>query len=551
MKKIRSLVLISGDPESLNCGALDVFTEMTKYISEFGLDDEVTVSMVNEISKPGLNPLVMVYPEAVIYGSVKSDEVKKIVEEHLYKGRIVEEKQVPAYDLSGRIAWLPARKGTIPAEHRIVLKNVGLIDPEKIDDYIIHNGYFALGTVLEEMKPIEVIKTIKASGLRGRGGAGFPTGLKWQFVNAAKGEKKYVICNADESEPGTFKDRVILEGDPHSIIESMVIAGYAVGADEGYIYIRGEYFLAIHRMKKAIQQAREYGLLGENILNSGFDFDINIHIGAGAYICGEETALIESIEGTRGEPRFKPPFPTTEGLWKKPTLVNNVETLANIPAIILNGADWYHSIGTASSPGTKVYTMLGNVNVTGVIEVPMGITLREVIAIYAKGMKNNSRLKLAQTGGSSGSIIPASLQDTPMDFDSYQSVGVALGSGALLICNEDTCPVDLAKVLMHFFRFESCGKCIPCRIGNNRAYEILSNITEGLGTMKDLEYLQIMSDQLNELSNCGLGQTAAAPLRDILAHFRAELDAHVKLKLCPAGVCQMTGRYAYQISGIG
>jgi len=547
MKKIRSLVLISGDPESLNCGALDVFTEMNKQINVFGLDEEISVSMVNDINKPGVNPLVMVYPEAVIYGAVKKDEVKRIVEEHLYKGRIVEEKQVPAYDLTGRIAWFAARKGTIPAENRIVLKNVGLIDPEKIDDYIVRGGYSALGTVLEKMTPKEVIDITKQSGLRGRGGAGFPTGLKWQFVNQAKGTKKYVICNADESEPGTFKDRVILEGDPHSIIEAMAIAGYAVGADEGYIYIRGEYFLAINRMKKAIQQARDYGLLGENIFDSGFNFDIHIHLGAGAYICGEETALIESIEGTRGEPRFKPPFPTTEGLWKKPTLVNNVETLANIPAIILNGPDWFRSIGTTSSPGTKVYTVLGNVNVTGVIEVPMGITLREVITIYGKGMKNDSRLKLAQTGGSSGSIIPASLQDTPMDFDSYQNVGVALGSGALLICNEDTCAVDLAKVLMNFFRFESCGKCIPCRIGNNRAYEILSNITEGLGTMKDLEDLQKMSDQLYELSNCGLGQTSGTPLHDILAHFRAELEAHIKLKVCPAGVCPMTGRYAYQI----
>jgi len=547
MKKIRSLVLISGDPESLDRGALDVFTEMNTQINAFGLDEEISVSMVNDISKPGGSPLVMVYPEAVIYGPVKPDEVKIIVEEHLYKGRIVEEKQVPAYELSGRIAWFSARKGTIPAENRIVLKNVGLIDPEKIDDYIVKGGYSALGTTLEEMTPLEVIETIKQSGLKGRGGAGFPTGLKWQFVNQAKGSKKYIICNADESEPGTFKDRVILEGDPHAIIEAMTIAGYAVGADEGYIYIRGEYFLAIKRMKRAIQQARDYGLLGENIFESGFNFDIHIHIGAGAYICGEETALIESIEGTRGEPRFKPPFPTTEGLWKKPTLVNNVETLANIPAIILNGAEWFHSIGTPSSPGTKVYTVLGNVNVTGVIEVPMGITLREVISIYAKGMKNNSRLKLAQTGGSSGSIIPASLQDTPMDFDSYHSVGVALGSGALLICNEETCAVDLAKVLMNFFRFESCGKCIPCRIGNNRAYEILSNITEGLGTKKDLEDLQNMSDQLDELSNCGLGQTAGTPLHDILAHFKAEVEAHIKLKVCPAGVCAMAGRYAYEI----
>jgi NADP-reducing hydrogenase subunit HndC len=397
------------------------------------------------------------------------------------------------------------------------------------------------------MTPEETIKIIKDSGLRGRGGAGFPTGLKWQFVKAAKGNKKYVICNADESEPGTFKDRLVLEGDPHAIIEAMLIGAYAVGANEGFVYIRGEYGLAIGRMKKAIQQAKEYGLLGENIFGTDFSFDLHIHAGAGAYICGEETALIESIEGNRGEPRSRPPYPTTVGLWQKPTLVNNVETLANIPAIIRNGPEWYKSIGTPSSPGTKVYTILGNVNVTGLIEVPMGITLREVISIYAKGMKGGANFKLAQTGGSSGSIIPASLQDTPMDFDSFTNVGVSLGSGALLIGNEEVCVVDLAKVLLNFFRFESCGKCNPCRIGNNRAYKILVNISEGVGTMKDLKDLQMMSDQLVELSNCGLGQTAGSPLKDILAHFRAELEAHIKLKVCPAGICSMSGRYAYQI----
>jgi NADP-reducing hydrogenase subunit HndC len=436
----------------------------------------------------------------------------------------------------------------LPAENRIVLKNVGLIDPEDIEEYIINEGYEALGKVLKEMSPEETIKIIKDSGLRGRGGAGFPTGLKWQFVRGAKGSKKYVICNADESEPGTFKDRLVLEGDPHAIIEAMLIGAYAVGADEGYVYIRGEYGLAISRMKKAIQQAREYGLLGENIFGTDFSFDLHIHAGAGAYICGEETALIESIEGNRGEPRARPPYPTTVGLWQKPTLVNNVETLANIPAIIRNGPQWYKSIGTPSSPGTKVYTILGNVNVTGLIEVPMGITLREVISIYARGMKNGATFKLAQTGGSSGSIIPASLQDTPMDFDSFNKVGVSLGSGALLICNEDVCVVDLAKVLLNFFRFESCGKCNPCRIGTKRAYETISNIAEGVGTIQDLKDLQMMSDQLAELSNCGLGQTAGSPLKDILAHFRAEVEAHVKLKVCPAGVCPMSGQRVYQFN---
>ncbi len=547
MKAIRSMVLVSGDPVSLNHGALEVFNALQQQLAAFGLEEEITVSMVNDVNKPGLDPLVLVYPDAVIYGSVTPEDVPHLVEEHLYKGRVVAEKQISPYDLTGRIAWLSARKGTLPAEHRIVLKNVGLIDPENVDDYIVHEGYEALGKVLREMTPEETINEIKASGLRGRGGAGFPTGLKWQFVAGAKGEKKYVICNADESEPGTFKDRLVLEGDPHSIIEAMMIGAYAVGADEGFVYIRGEYRLAIHRMQKAIEQAEAYGLLGDNIFGTDFSFKLHIHAGAGAYICGEETALIESIEGNRGEPRPRPPYPTTAGLWQKPTLVNNVETLANITAIIRNGAAWYKAIGTPSSPGTKVYTILGNVNVTGLIEVPMGITLREVISIYAKGMKDGANFKLAQTGGSSGSIIPASLQDTPMDFDSFSKAGVSLGSGAMLICNEDVCVVDLAKVLLNFFRFESCGKCNPCRIGNRRSYEVLCNIAEGVGTEQDLKDLQMMADQLYQLSNCGLGQTAGSPLRDILAHFRAEVEAHIKLKVCPAGVCPMSGHRVYQI----
>jgi len=547
MKAIRSMVLVSGDQESMNHGALEVFNAIQQQLAVFGLAEEITVSMVNDVSKPGLDPLVLVYPDAVIYGGVTPEDVPFLVEEHLYKGRVVEEKQVSPYDLTGRIAWLSARKGTLPAENRIVLKNVGLIDPENIDDYILNEGYEALGKVLREMTPQETIAEIKASGLRGRGGAGFPTGLKWQFVAGAKGDKKYVICNADESEPGTFKDRLVLEGDPHAIIEAMMIGAYSVGADEGFVYIRGEYRLAISRMQKAIEQAEAYGLLGDHIFGTDFSFKLHVHAGAGAYICGEETALIESIEGNRGEPRPRPPYPTTSGLWKKPTLVDNVETLANIPAIIRNGAAWYKAIGTPSSPGTKVYTILGNVNVTGLIEVPMGITLREVISIYGKGMKNGSSFKLAQTGGSSGSIIPASLQDTPMDFDSFAKAGVSLGSGALLICNEEVCVVDLAKVLLNFFRFESCGKCNPCRIGNRRSYEVLSNIAEGVGTEQDLKDLQMMADQLYQLSNCGLGQTAGSPLRDILAHFRAEVEAHIKLKVCPAGVCPMSGHRVYQI----
>ena len=541
MKPYRSMVLVSSDTKSLESGAQDVFRSLQEQTRALGIADEISLSMVGDVGRHDAVPLVIVYPEAVIYGPVKPEDVQRIVEEHLYKGRVVPELQASSRELSGRIAWLSARKGTLPAENRIVLERAGIIDPTNIEDYLLHNGYEALGKVLSEMTPAQVIDEVKASGLRGRGGAGFPTGLKWGFVAKAEGAKKYVVCNADESEPGTFKDRVVLEGDPHSIIEAMLLAAYAVGADEGYIYVRGEYVLAQERLRTAIRQAEEMGFLGDNIFGTGFNFHLHVHSGAGAYICGEETALIESIEGKRGEPRARPPYPTTNGLWGMPTLVNNVETLANIPPILRNGAAWYKAIGTPSSPGTKVYTIMGHVNVTGLIEVPMGITLREVIAIYAKGMKPGRTFKLAQTGGSSGSIIPASLQDTPMDFDSFAKAGVALGSGALLICDEDTCVVDLAKVLMNFFRVESCGKCTPCRVGNQRAYTLLSNIANGVGKLQNLEELSSLNDSLVQLSNCGLGQTAGAPLRDVLNHFRAEVEAHIRLKVCPSGVCPMSG----------
>jgi len=542
MKTKRSMVLVSNDPHSIAKGADLIFDQFKKELESFDLHEEISLSKISNITRTDISPFVIVYPEAIIYGPVKPNDVHHLVEEHLFKGRIASELQAPMKELSGSIAWLSARKGTLPAEQRIVLERAGIIDPDSIEDYVIHDGYLALGKVLTEIKPDEVISLLKESNLRGRGGAGFPTGTKWGFVDGTKSDKKYIICNADESEPGTFKDRLILEGDPHSIIEAMIIAGYAVGADEGYIYIRGEYTLAQTRLLNAIMQAKEMGMLGENIFNSGHNFNLHIHVGAGAYICGEETALIESIEGKRGEPRSRPPYPTTNGLWNKPTLVNNVETLANIAPIIRNGPEWFKSFGTPSSSGTKVYTILGNVNVTGLIEVPMGITLREVISIYAKGMKNKSVLKLAQTGGSSGSIIPADLQDIPMDYDSFANAGVSMGSGALLICSEETCVVDLAKVLLNFFRFESCGKCNPCRIGSQRAYQILTNISEGLGSTKDLDNLQEISKWLYEMSNCGLGQTAGSPLKDILNHFRAEVEAHINRKECPAGVCPMSGK---------
>jgi len=508
MKAVRSLVLVSSDRESLEKGALEVHKCIQDEIAAFGLSDEVAVAMVSDIGRHDAAPLVIIYPEAVVYGPVTPLDVHFLVEEHLYKGRIAAGLQLPARELSGRIAWISARKGTLPAEQRIVMERAGVIDPEDIDDYIGHNGYEALGKCMTEMKPADVIAEITKSGLRGRGGAGFPTGAKLNAVAQAPGAPKYVICNADESEPGTFKDRLILEGDPHSLIEAMTIAAYAVGASEGFIYVRGEYMLAQARLTTAISQAREYGMLGRDIFGTGFSFDIHLHAGAGAYICGEETALIESIEGNRGEPRARPPYPTTNGLWGKPTLINNVETLANLPAIMRNGAAWYRGFGTASSPGTKVYTILGHLNMTGLIEVPMGITLREVIAIYGKGMRNGMGFKLAQTGGSSGSIIPASLQDTPMDFDAFNKAGVSLGSGALLICDEDTCVVDLTRVLLKFFRNESCGKCGPCRIGTERAYQLLTNLSEGVGTLHDLADLEKIADAAFQLRSGSDGSDA-------------------------------------------
>src|SRR5512138_270282 len=541
MQTKRAMILVSHDAESVRLGADDLIAHLTEALTAYDLQEEVEITTLSDVGNLNLNilPLVAVYPEATVYGPVKAGDARYLVEEHLYKGRVVNDLLAPPKQLSGNIGWLRGHKGYNPAEQRIVLERAGRIDPDSIEDFIAENGYQALGKALTEMTPEQVIETIEKSGLQGRGGAGFPTGRKWKFVRMAKGSKKYVICNADESEPGTFKDRIVLEGDPHVIVEAMTIAGYAVGADEGYIYIRGEYGVAYDRLERAIQQAEEYGLLGNNIFNTNFNFHIHLHAGAGAYVCGEETALIESIEGKRGEPRSRPPYPVTNGLWNKPTLINNVETLSNVPAIIRNGAEWYRSFGTASSPGTKVYTIMGNVNFTGVIEVPMGITLREVIHIYAKGMKPGSVLKLAQTGGSSGSIIPASLQDTPMDFESFRKAGVSLGSGALLICDQNTCIVDLAKVLLQFFRFESCGKCTPCRIGTQRLYESVERITQGQGKLEDLDKMLSIGQEMERASNCGLGQTASVPVRDMLKHFRTEVEAHIRLASCPTGVCEM------------
>lgn len=538
MKSIRSLVLVSIDPISVERGAEDVFHALQTSVRGYGLQDEIKISTLSDVAEREDLPLVIIYPEAVVYGPVSADDVPILVEEHLIKGQIVRSLLGKMHEPAGEIAWLRTRLGALPVQQRIVLGRAGVIDPESLDDYLMSDGYLGLGKALTEMTPDQVIAEVEKSGLQGRGGAGFPTGRKWSFVRSARGNPKYVICNADESEPGTFKDRLVLEGDPFSIIEAMTIAGYAVGAEQGYIYIRGEYGLAYQRLENAIHQAESNGLLGNQVFGQEFNFHIHLHAGAGAYICGEETALIESIEGKRGQPRARPPYPPTFGLWGKPTVVNNVETLANIPHIVRHGGEWYHQYGSERSRGTKVYTILGNVNFTGVIEVPLGITLREVIEIYGKGMKKGARLKLIQSGGSSGSIVPASLQDTPMDFESWRKAGVSLGSGALLICDERTCVVDLAKVLLQFFRFESCAKCTPCRIGTQKLYQIMSDISFGLGTIQSLDELQTYGQYMELLSNCGLGQTASVAVRDILKYFRPEVEEHITHHHCRAGVCK-------------
>jgi len=537
---IRATILVSGDPQSLARGADAVKLAIEAELSFYGLEDEVQVGFTGDIGRTDVLPLVVVYPEGTAYGPVQPEDGAFIVAEHLYKGRSVEHLLAPPEVLSGDIARLPAgQEGRIYAQKRVVLKRVGVIDPYDIEEYIAHNGYFALGKALTEMTPDDVLDAVKSSGLQGRGGAGFPTGMKWSFVASQPSATKYVVCNADESEPGTFKDRMILEGDPHAVLEGMALAGYATGAQEGWVYIRGEYVLSKERLEKAIQQAEEFGLLGDNILDSDFSFHVHIHSGAGAYICGEETALLESLEGKRGIPRIRPPYPTVSGYHNLPTVVNNVETLANVVPIVLNGADWFRAMGTKRCPGTKVYTIMGDVNNTGLIEAPMGTTLREIIDIYGGGMKGGKTFKCAQTGGSSGSIIPADFLDVPMDFASMAAKGAGLGSGALLICDEDTCIVDLVYVLLRFFKAESCGKCTPCRVGTAQMLESLDRLRRGFGKQADLDRLEQAAGYAQMASFCGLGQAAPVPILTGLRFFREEFEAHVRGE-CPAGVCDMS-----------
>jgi NADP-reducing hydrogenase subunit HndC len=482
-----------------------------------------------------LGPIIVVYPEGTVYTQVSVGDVEEIVAEHLVKGRVVRRLQYTG-ELPSVARADEKRTGYFDIQHRIVLRNVGLIDPDNIEEYIARDGYQAAGAALTSMKPDDVIEILKASGLRGRGGAAFPTGLKLQFTARAKSDQKYIICNADEGEPGTFKDRLILEGDPHGILEGMILLGYASGATQGYVYIRGEYAVSIERVEHAIEQARGLGLLGRDIFGSGFDFDVEVKKGAGAYVCGEETALIESIEGGRGEPRSRPPYPGTQGLWGKPTVVNNVETIANIAPIVRNGPEWFKGFGTPTSPGTKVYTLTGDINNKGLIEVPMGITLREVIYGVGAGIPGGRQFKMAQTGGTSGGCLSRAHLDIPMDYDSLAAAGSALGSGALLIIDDSHCIVDVAATLMKFFQHESCGKCTPCREGTKRLCELVEKIRSGEATSADIALIRSLSSAMKGASLCGLGQSAPVPLLTMLEHFADEFQAHLDGR-CPTSVC--------------
>lgn len=538
----RGHVLVCGGTGCTSSRSEQIIEEMEKQLKDKGLDKEIKVVKTGCFGLCALGPIMIVYPEGAFYSKVKVDDVAEIVEEHLLKGRIVKRLLYDETVQEDNIKSLN-EVDFYKKQKRVALRNCGVIDPENIDEYIAFDGYKALGKVLTEMTPEQVIETIKASGLRGRGGGGFPTGMKWDFTAKAEGEQKYVACNADEGDPGAFMDRSILEGDPHSVIEAMAIAAYAVGANQGFIYIRAEYPIAVQRLKIAMEQAREYGLLGKNIFGTDFSFDLEIRLGAGAFVCGEETALITSIEGMRGEPRPRPPFPAVKGLWMKPTLLNNVETYANITQIILNGADWFTQIGTEKSKGTKVFALGGKIKNTGLVEIPMGTTLREIVEEIGGGIPNGKKFKAAQTGGPSGGCIPASLMDTPIDYDSLIAIGSMMGSGGLIVMDEDNCMVDIAKFFLEFTVDESCGKCTPCRIGTKRLYEILDKITKGNGTLEDLDRLEELSNSIKAGSLCGLGQSAPNPVLSTLRYFRDEYVAHVVEKRCPAGVCKDLLKY--------
>ena len=542
MDMVRGHILCCGGTGCTSSGCDAIIKEMEAQLAAHDLEKEFKIIKTGCFGLCALGPIMIVYPEGAFYSRVTPDDVKEIVEEHLVKGRVVKRLLYAETVEENNIKSLN-EVDFYKKQKRIALRNCGVINPEDIEEYIGIDGYQALGKVLTEMTPQEVIDVIKESGLRGRGGGGFPTGTKWQFTYNSQNDQKYVACNADEGDPGAFMDRSILEGDPHAVIEAMAIAGYAVGANQGYIYIRAEYPIAVKRLGIAIAQAREYGLLGKNIFETGFDFDLEIRLGAGAFVCGEETALITSIEGHRGEPRPRPPFPAVAGLWQKPTLLNNVETYANITQIILNGADWFKQIGTEKSKGTKVFALGGKIKNTGLVEVPMGTTLREIVEEIGGGIPNGKKFKAAQTGGPSGGCIPEHLIDTPIDYDSLMSIGSMMGSGGLIVMDEDNCMVDIAKFFLEFTVDESCGKCTPCRVGTKRLYEILEKITSGNGTMEDLDKMEELCYSIKSTALCGLGQTAPNPVLSTLKYFRDEYEAHVRDKVCPAGVCKKLVKY--------
>lgn len=542
MEIFRSHVLICGGAGCISSGCKKVLEEFTRQLAEANLTNEIKVIETGCIGSCDLGPVMVVYPEGVFYQKVAVEDVREIVEEHLLKGRFVQ-RLMYQHPVSTEVIPEYKEIDFFNQQVRIALRNVGLIDPEVIQEYIARDGYAALGKVLTEMTPEQVIEEIKRSGLRGRGGAGFPTGLKWGFTSKAEGAQKYVVCNADEGDPGAFMDRSILEGDPHSVIEAMTIAGYAVGASQGFVYVRAEYPLAVERLSLAIEQARELGLLGEDLFGSGFSFDLDIRVGAGAFVCGEETALIASIEGKRGEPRTRPPFPAVSGLWGKPTLNSNVETYANIPVIILKGAEWFTKIGTEKSKGTKVFALAGKINNTGLVEVPMGTTLRQVIFGLGGGIPNGKKFKAAQTGGPSGGCLTEKHLDLPIDYESLAAAGSIMGSGGLIVMDEDTCMVDVARFFLEFTQDESCGKCTPCRIGTKRMLEILTRITQGDGQEGDIELLQELAKNIKASALCGLGQGSPNPVLSTINNFRDEYEAHIKEKRCPSGVCQALMRY--------
>ncbi|MCF2651022.1 NADH-quinone oxidoreductase subunit NuoF [Anaeromassilibacillus senegalensis] len=540
----RSNVLVCGGTGCTSSNSEKIIEKLHEEISAKGLDKEVNVVRTGCFGLCALGPIMIVYPEGAFYSRVTPEDVPEIVEEHLLKGRIVKRLLYKETVVDDDTTKSLNETRFYEKQMRVALRNCGVINPEVIDEYIALDGYQAIGKILtEKIPPQQVIQTMLDSGLRGRGGAGFPTGLKWKFAAANAADQKYVCCNADEGDPGAFMDRSILEGDPHSVIEAMTIAGYAIGATQGYIYIRAEYPIAVKRLQIAIGQAREYGLLGKNIFDSGFDFDIELRLGAGAFVCGEETALMTSIEGKRGEPRCRPPFPALKGLFQKPTVLNNVETYANIPQIFLKGADWFRSIGTEKSPGTKVFALGGKINNTGLVEVPMGTTLREVVEEIGGGIPGGHKFKAAQTGGPSGGCIPASLIDTPIDYDSLIAIGSMMGSGGLIVMDETTCMVDIAKFFLEFTVDESCGKCTPCRVGTKRLLEILNKITSGKGTLEDIDKLEELCYYIKENSLCGLGQTAPNPVLSTLKYYRDEYIAHVTEHRCPAGACKALTNY--------